>query len=100
MCGLDATAGHASSPASRSYPDHASPGHIDAIVHDSQCGEGAPAIVEHMCRPTATAGHEASHASPVLFDISDLTTSGVQASPVLFDAIAQTDITVHHDVLD
>eukprot|EP00973_Karenia_brevis_P055031 7650985-Karenia_brevis.AAC.1 len=65
MCGLDATAGHASSPASQqSYPDHASPVHFDAIVHDSQCGEGAPATVKHMCGLAATAGHEDAHASP------------------------------------
>eukprot|EP00973_Karenia_brevis_P006675 907011-Karenia_brevis.AAC.1 len=56
MCGLEATAGHAPPSISKqSYSDHASPAHIDAIVHDMQSGEGAPAIVE--CGLGATAGH-------------------------------------------
>eukprot|EP00973_Karenia_brevis_P049343 6845076-Karenia_brevis.AAC.1 len=78
MCELDATAGHASTPAQQSYPDHASPVQIDAIISDKQCGEGAPAVVKHMCGLVATAGHSSS---PATHQSSD------HASPAHIDAI-------------
>eukprot|EP00973_Karenia_brevis_P026095 3601850-Karenia_brevis.AAC.1 len=79
MCELEATAGHASPPAAQHFSDHASSTLFDAIVHDKQCGEGAPALVKHMCGLKATAGHASSPATPQSYHD--------HASPVHIDAI-------------